>query len=133
MLVVALLFSCAAVIGKKGIIHSSPLFFSFLFFLVFNSVALGILRLTGSLKWRQLFGKQRRRGMWLGVLLNLHVSCHGLAIAIATAIYMVTVKRSSLLFCALCSWLILRERQMLTKGPGTLCMFLGLVFISLLG
>lgn len=75
----------------------------------------------------------KKAGMWLGVMLTLHVSCHGLAIAISTAIYMVTVIRSSIPICARFSWLILQERSMLPRGQGTFCMFLGLVFNSLLG
>jgi len=36
--------------------------------------------------------EKRWQGIWLGGLLVLHVGCHGLAIAISTAVYMVAVK-----------------------------------------
>ena len=44
-LIITILFSFAAVLGKKAILHSSPLFFSYFFFLVFNIAVLAGLAL----------------------------------------------------------------------------------------
>lgn len=132
MLIVAILFAFAAVIGKKAILHSSPLFFSYTFFLIFNIIVLG-----GFIGFRRVdWGKIRSntpRGIWLGTLLMIHISCHSLAIVNATAVYMVAVKRSSILFAVLLSWFILREENIKYRGLGALLMFIGMLFITLLG
>ena len=132
MLIVAILFSFAAVIGKKAILHSSPLFFSYTFFLVFNLIVLGGFALFRRIDWSKI-RRNTPRGIWLGTLLMIHISFHSLAIVNATAVYMVAVKRSSILFAVLLSWLILREANIKYRGLGTLLMFVGMLFITLLG
>jgi drug/metabolite transporter (DMT)-like permease len=132
MFIVAILFSFAAVIGKQAILHSSPLFFSYSFFLVFNITVLSGLLLVRKNDWRKIL-HNTPRGMWLGSLLMIHISFHGLAIAISTAVYMVAVKRSSILFSVLLSWLILKEADIRYRGVGTLLMFTGMLLITLFG
>ncbi len=132
MLIVAILFAFAAVIGKKAIIHSSPLFFSYFFFLTFNITVLSSLLLGRKNNWQKII-RNTPRGLWLGTLLMIHISFHGLAIAVSTAVYMVAVKRSSILFSVLLSWLILRETDIRYRGLGTLLMFVGMLFITVLG
>lgn len=132
MLIVALVFSFAAVIGKKAMMHSSPLFFSYYFFLVFNVITIGALFITGQSSLKKVL-QYPRKGSWLGSLLMIHVSCHGLAIAISTAVYMVAIKRSSILFSVLMSWLILKEEDIRYRGFGAILMFTGMLFISVLG
>jgi len=132
MLIVAILFAFAAVIGKKAILHSSALYFSYLFFLVFNCIILLGLLLGRSNDWRKIM-RNSPRGMWLGSLLMIHISFHGLAIAISTAVYMVAVKRSSILFSVILSWFILKETDIRYRGIGTLLMFVGMLFITILG
>lgn len=132
MLIVALVFSFAAVIGKKAMLHSSPLYFSYYFFLVFNITILAALFITRQSSLRKVL-QHPRKGSWLGSLLMIHISFHGLAIAISTAVYMVAIKRSSILFSVLMSWLILQEEDIKYRGLGTILMFAGMLFISILG
>jgi len=49
MLIVALLFSFSAVIGKKGILHSSPLFFTMTFFAALSFLTLLVLLALGKI------------------------------------------------------------------------------------
>ena len=132
MLIVAILFAFAAVIGKKAILHSSPLFFSYTFFLVFNITVLAGLLLGGKQDWKKIL-RNTPRGIWLGSLLMMHISFHGLAIALSTAVYMVAVKRSSILFSVFLSWFILKETDIRYRGFGTVLMFVGMLFITILG
>jgi uncharacterized membrane protein len=132
MLIVAILFAFAAVIGKKSMLHSSPLFFSYSFFLVFNIMVLAGFLLVGKNDWRKIFCNIPR-GMWLGSLFMIHISFHGLAISISTAVYMVAVKRSSILFSVLLSWLVLKEAAISYRGLGTLLMFTGMLLITVFG
>ena len=129
MLFVAFLFSFAAVVAKRAILHSSPLFFSFFFFLIFNVAVLLSLLLTGKRDWRQLLEK-KGKGLWLGILLVVHVGCHGLAIAISTAVYMVAVKRSSIVFSVFFSRFFLNENQVVLRSVGTALMFAGILVIT---
>lgn len=132
MMGVAFLYSVAGVIGKKGILHSSPLFFMWSFFLVFHLLLLGWFIFRNKISVSFLVA-QRKKGVWLGSLLAVHLSTHGLAIAMATAVYMIAVKRSSILFSVLLSWFFLREEKMLYRIPGTMLMFCGVLLISLFG
>lgn len=132
MLIVAILFAFAAVIGKKAILHSSPLFFSYSFFLVFNITVLAGFLLFRKNDWRKIL-HNTPKGIWLGSLLMIHISFHALAIAISTAVYMVAVKRSSILITILLSWFVLKEKNIGYRGLGTLLMFAGMLFITLLG
>ena len=132
MLVVAIIFAFAAVIGKKAMLHSSPLFFSYYFFLVFNVLILFGLLVRRKNYW-QIILRNSSKGIWLGSLLMIHISFHGLAISISTAVYMVAVKRSSILFSVLLSWYILKEADIRYRGLGTLLMFVGMLFIILFG
>ncbi|MGW8288509.1 MAG: hypothetical protein ACWGOD_09750, partial [Desulfobulbales bacterium] len=115
-----------------AIIHSSPLFFSYFFFLTFNITVLTSLLLGRKNNWQKII-RNTPRGLWLGTLLMIHISFHGLAIAVSTAVYMVAVKRSSILFSVLLSWLILKETDIRYRGLGTLFMFVGMLFITVLG
>ncbi len=132
MMIVAFLFSFAAVIGKKSMQHSSPLFFTFSFFLTFNLLFILSLFLTGKMQFGNIVAN-RKKGCWLGGLLVLHVCCHALAIINATAVYMIAVKRSSILFSMLFSWLVLKESEMIHRGIGSCMMFAGFLLITLYG
>ncbi|MEA3546709.1 MAG: DMT family transporter [Thermodesulfobacteriota bacterium] len=132
MLGVAFIFSFAAVVGKKSMIHSSPLFFTFFFFLIFNITLLFGLFLFKQTNWSSII-QNRRKGLLLGSLLTTHVVCHGLAIMLTTAVYMITVKRSSILFSIILSSFILKETNIRSRGLGALLMFCGALLIGLFG
>ena len=132
MLTVAFLYAFAAVVGKQAILHSSPLFFMYYFFLTFHIFILCGLFIKGKINWR-LLHSHRGKGAWFAGLLMVHVSCHAMAIALATAAYMIAVKRISILISVLLSWIILKEGERWTRGLGTVCMFCGVLLITLLG
>jgi len=132
MLLVAFIFSFAAVLGKKAILHSSPLFFSYYFFLVMNVLIVVGMGVSRKNDWRRIINNSHR-GIWLGCLLMVHISFHALAISISTAVYMIAIKRSSILFSVFLSWLLLKENNIKYRGLGTLVMFAGILCITLLG
>ncbi|MCD6389697.1 MAG: DMT family transporter [Desulfobulbaceae bacterium] len=132
MLGVAFIFSFAAVVGKKSMIHSSPLFFTFFFFLIFNITLLFGLFLFKQTSWSSII-KNSKKGLLLGSLLTTHVACHGLAIMLTNAVYMITVKRSSILFSIILSSFILKETNIRSRGLGALLMFCGAMLIGLFG
>ncbi len=132
MLLVAFIFSYAAVLGKQAMIHSSPLFFTYTFFLAFNVLLLFGFFILKKTSWPDLISF-RWRGCLLGGLLFFHVSCHGLAIMLNTAAYMIAVKRSSIVFTVILSGVILREDNFRIRFLGTLIMFLGVIIIAIWG
>ncbi|MEJ2688677.1 MAG: DMT family transporter [Deltaproteobacteria bacterium] len=132
MLLVAFLYAFGAVLGKKGILHSSPIFFGFSFFFGFSLLILLGLAISGRLRPRQLIDF-KRQGLWLGGLLAVHVVCHNIAISLVTAAYMIAVKRCSILFSVLAGGFYLREANFGTRLAGAAMMFAGMLLIILGG
>ncbi len=128
MILVAAFYAFASVYGKKAIIHSSPLFFSYFFFMTFNGLVLVLLIFLRKINF-QTITQHKRKGLWLGSLMMVHISTHCMAISISTAVYMIAVKRSSILLSVLLGWLILKEEHIKYRAFGALLMFLGLIFI----
>ena len=132
MLIVSFLFSFAAVIGKKGILHSSVLFFSITFFLALNVFLLFLLGALGKIRL-QTFKNQPRQGMVAGCLLFLHAILHGWAISITKAAYMVSVKRFSVLFGIIYGGLLFKEKNIAIRFCGAAFMLSGAILITLKG
>lgn len=132
MLIVAFLYSFAAVIGKKAIVLSSALYFSYFFFTVFNSLILLLLFIVKRESF-QVVTRNKAKGVWLGGLFMSHLTTHGLAIAISTAVYMIAIKRCSILISVLLGFLILKETDIKSRGLGAILMFCGALLITLFG
>ncbi len=132
MLVVAILFSIMAVMGKMAIQHSSALFFGFSFLSTLDVVILVTFPLFGKIHWRPLM-RIPFQGLCVGLMLYLHVLLHTLAISMVEAIYMISVKRTSILFSVIYGWLLFKETDLGTRFLGALLMFVGVVCITLLG
>ncbi len=132
MLGVAFIYSFASVIGKKGILHSSPLFFNLFFFTVFNLSVLILLRITGRIRLSH-FRESPAKGMVAGLLFFFHALFHGLAISMTQAAYMISVKRLSILFSVFYGKLVFREANIIFRFNGALLMLLGTLLITLQG
>jgi len=132
MLLVSFLFSFSAVLGKLSINHSSALFFSISFFLAFNLFILIVLFLFRHIRLKT-FKTDRLKGLIAGLLFYLHVLFHGLAISISKAVYMISVKRMSVLFSIIYGGLFFHEKNILIRFVGALFMFTGTVIILLKG
>ncbi|MBN1844025.1 MAG: DMT family transporter [Deltaproteobacteria bacterium] len=132
MLIVSLIYSLLAVLGKKAIQHSSPLFFGFFFLGAFDLVTLVFFPLFGKIRWGALL-RMPNKGICVGLLLYVHVLCHVMAISMVKAVYMISVKRMSVLFSVVYGWLLFKESEISNRMLGALLMFLGVVCIYLLG
>ena len=132
MLVVAMLYSILAVLGKKAIQHSSPIFFGFFFLASVNITILILFPLLAKIKWNVLF-KMPGRGICVGFTLYLHILLHVLAISMVKAVYMISVKRMSIVFAVIYGWLLFRETDIKSRMLGAVLMFLGIIVITLLG
>ena len=132
MLIVSILFSFTSVIGKVIILHSSIMFFSIFFFMAFN-LFLIIALLTGRKIVLKSFMKDPVKGAVAGILFFSHVVFHGFAIAITKAVYMISVKRLSVLFSIIYGGMLFKEKNLIIRFCGTLLMFIGAIFILLKG
>ncbi len=132
MLFVAFLFSFAAVIGKMGILHSSPLFFTLSFFSGFSLLLAVGLCWLGGVKVRRLAGHPFK-GAVAGLLLFAHGVLHAYAIAMAKAAYMIAIKRLSVLFGVLYGGVWFREDRIGIRLAGAVLMVSGAVVILLYG
>lgn len=132
MLGVAILFSIAAVIGKKAILHSSPLFFTVSFFLVFDITMILFSMAWGKVSLKTL-SEEPVRGFGAGLLFFSHVLCHGFAISLTKAAYMISVKRFSILIGILYGRVIFGEKNSAIRFAGALLMIAGASLITLSG
>lgn len=132
MLIVSLLYSVLAVLGKKAIQHSSPLFFGFFFLAALNLLTLILFPLLAKIQWGALL-RMPRKGVWVGLMLYLHIVFHSLAISMVKAVYMISVKRMSILFSVVYGWLLFNESEISDRMLGAFLMFLGVVCITVWG
>ena len=132
MLIVAFIFSFAAVVGKKGILHSSPLYFTISFFVAFNlTVIIGLLAVRKI--HLKTYAADPGKGLVAGVLLFLHAISHGFAISLTKAAYMITIKRLSILFGVIFGAVIFHERNIRVRLAGATLMLSGAALIILRG
>jgi len=132
MLIVSVIFSVLAVLGKKAIQLSSPLFFGFFFLAGLDVVTLLTFPLMGKIHWKSLL-RLPREGLSVGIMLYLHVLFHVLAISMIEAVYMISVKRTSILFSLFYGKVLFRESEMQNRLLGAALMFIGVGCITLFG
>ena len=132
MVGVAALYSLGAVLGKKGILHSSPLFFIVAFFVLFNSLIPLVLWISGKIRL-STYRRYPLKGLAAGLLMYVHAVMHGYAISIAKAAYMIAIKRFSILFGVIYGGLIFKETRMPIRFAGATLMLAGAVLILVMG
>lgn len=132
MLIVSFLFSFAAVLGKKAIIHSSVLFFTFSFYLSLNLFLFLLFRTLGKIRLKT-FAKFPAKGIVAGCLLFFHSLFHGWAISITKAAYMISIKRFSVLFGIIYGGIFFKERNIIIRFFGAMFMLSGAILITIKG
>lgn len=133
MLLVALIWSLTSALGKKGVQLSDPLFFG-VFYMMALSVPLTVIagwRVKRNLARVNLKG---RNALWLalaGLATALAMLAHFHAIQLVPVAYMISVKRTSLLFSVLYGGVVFRERHIRLRLLGTSVMLSGVAVIYL--
>ncbi len=132
MFIVAILFSLGSVLGKVGILHSSPLFYQTSLF-----VALDISMMVYFLAMKKVslpsLKNEYKIGIFVGVLFFTHIVSQGFAITLTKAAYMIAIKRLSILFSIFYGWIFLKEDNIGVRLLGATFMFLGSLLITILG
>lgn len=132
MLMVAFVYSLGGVVGKKAIMHSSVMFFTVFFFISLILVILGAAHFAGRIDLRRLLAEPGK-GAVAGGLLFAHALCHGWAISMTKAVYMISLKRISILIGVIYGGVLFHEHHLVYRLLGTVMMIFGAVLISLKG
>ncbi|SPD73748.1 Permease of the DMT superfamily [uncultured Desulfobacterium sp.] len=132
MLLTAFLYSITSTIGKLAIMHSSPQFFGVIYFLFFGLVLATLFPLMPGAEMANLF-KRPVIGLIAGMILTTMVFCHMYAISLIQAAYMISVKRTSLLFGVIFGFVIFKEKNIKERFLGVSIMMAGVMVIGFLG
>ncbi len=128
MIIVAFIFSITSSLGKMAIENSSPIFFgSFYFILVtffFTPIAVG--KNKGKIS---IVKKDVIPLIPIGVTYSMMILFHMLAMSLSNVAYMISIKRTSLLFSVLYGHFLFKEEKIAEKALGSIIMFLGFVLI----
>jgi drug/metabolite transporter (DMT)-like permease len=131
MLIVSFIFSLSSVIGKKAILHSSPLFFQASLFLVLTLAMILVFSLLKKVRLKPFLASPGKGGL-VGILMFIHIFCHGFAISMTKAAYMMSIKRLSIVFGVIYGGLVFREENIRTRLAGAGLMFAGAAVILLM-
>lgn len=128
MLLVAALYSITSVLSKGAMQYTTPEKFGAFYFVVIGLVALV---LTLLFKPKAIVGVwQRPQYMLLvSVFMAIMVVTHFLAIAKVEVAYMISVKRTSLLFGLLLGYWMFKDGKLIQHFPAALIMVLGVTLI----
>jgi drug/metabolite transporter (DMT)-like permease len=130
MIIVAFIFSITSSLGKMAIEHSSPIFFgSFYFVLVtilFTPIA--IKKNKGKIS---LAKKDIMPLISIGITYSLMIIFHMIAISMSNVAYMISIKRTSLLFSIIYGWILFKEEKITEKIVGGMIMLIGFILIVL--
>jgi len=123
MIVAALIYGVTSDLGKRAILHSSPLLFGVAYLAVLSVAFLPVVVYTAG--WRGVAAIRRTDfaaiGLWEAVMMVTHV----LAIVGTNVSYMIAVKRTNQLFGLAYGAYWFGEREMAERLLGTLVMLLG--------
>lgn len=132
VLLAAAIFGLAAVLGKKLVLLSEPLYAGVMFFTIHNLVFVLLLAVSGKVPLRR-YQLRPWPGMLVGVLMFLEIVFHFHAVSMVDAAYMVSVKRCSGLFAVLFGGIIFKEENIWLRLLGAGLMSLGAAVIVILG
>jgi len=129
MLLVALIYAFTSALGKLAVLHSHPFFFPLLYYLLLGAGLVLFLPFNRSARASRLFEKPLP-GLLIGILGAVSVCSHMLAISQIQAAYMISVKRTSLLFAVLYGALWFKEEHIGERLLGTALMVSGVFLIG---
>jgi uncharacterized membrane protein len=132
MIIVALIYSVTATLGKLAIQHSSPLFFGIVYYSA----------LAGAMTPLALFKNCEKEGVMPcrdavrasilpGFCHATSIGAHMIAISLTQVAYMISVKRLSLLIGVVFGYLFFKEANIRERLFGTLLMIIGFALIVL--
>ncbi len=130
MLLVAIIYSLTSVGGKAAMLHVGPMSFAAIYFVMIGAATLLVFVISNP---GRLVILTRNPGwhLLIGVLMALMVVTHFLSLAGVEAAYMVSVKRTSMIFGILYGAWWFHEQGLARNLSSTTLMVLGVVLILL--
>jgi uncharacterized membrane protein len=129
MLVVALIYSITSTLGKVAVQHSSPVFFGFLYPLVLTVPLTMMVVLKG--RFMEVVSRPSAF-VPIGLCTAVMIMSHFIAISLTDVAYMISVKRTSLIFSVLYGKFLFKEEKIKERLLGSAIMVAGVGFITLL-
>ncbi|MEW6095602.1 MAG: EamA family transporter [bacterium] len=130
MIIVSFIFSITATLGKLAILHSNPTFFGTVYFIILGIIFTPIAIIKSKERFVTFF-KTSKSYFLIGFFFAAMLISHCLAIQLIEVSYMISIKRSSLIFSIIYGWLIFKEENIKERLLGTLFMIAGMVLITL--
>lgn len=128
MLTVAFLYSITANFGKMGIQYSNPTFFAATYYTLLSFILLIVL-----VKDNGIATIWSKKLVLIGLLSSLTILFHMLALKLVFVSYMISVKRSSILFSIMYGALFFKEKDFHERIIGGILMIVGIVIITFWG
>lgn len=128
MIVVALIYSVTSTLGKVAINHSDPVFFGFFYPFVLTAILTVVVAYRGKLR---LVGSRPGAFAAIGFFTAAMVITHFLALSLTQVAYMISVKRTSLIFSVIYGRLLFGEERMKERLAGATLMAGGVALIAL--
>lgn len=128
MIGVALIYSVTSTLGKVAIEHSSPIFFGFFYPLILTGVLTVFITATG--RARSVFSKPKMF-LPIGLATATMIFTHYLALSMTQVAYMISVKRTSLIFSVIYGKLVFKEINIRERLLGSAIMVAGVALIAL--
>jgi len=128
MIAVALIYSVTSTLGKTAVIHSNPVFFGFFYPCVLTAVLTVFLIARGKLP---LVLSRPKKFIPIGFFSALMIITHFAALNLTQVAYMISVKRTSLLFTVLYGRLLFGEENIRERLAGAVIMLAGVALIAL--
>lgn len=125
MLIVAFIYSITSNFGKMGVNYSSPTFFAASYFTLL--AVLYLIPLSRRSSFRAIFRKEL---FIIGILSSIMITFHMMAIKLIYVSYMISIKRSSLLFGIIFGALFFNEKGFRERIIGGLLMLAGILIIT---
>ncbi len=128
MIVVAFIYSITSSLGKMAIEHSSPVFFGSFYFIIvavlFTPIAFQKNKGKISITKKDIIPLSS-----IGITYSMMVIFHMIAMSMVSVAYMISVKRTSLLFSIIYGHLLFKEEMIAEKAIGGIIMLAGFILI----
>jgi len=131
MLFTSFIYAFTATFGKLAIIHSSPQFFAVVYFVALTLIISLFFPVMEKKKASvKNFIKKPIIGIILGVIVSISMFSHVLALSLTNVAYMISLKRTSLLFGVMYGALLFKEEKIKERLIGSAIMITGVLLIS---
>jgi len=128
MIIVALIYSLTSTLGKVAVEHSSPVFFGFFYSFLLTFVMTAYVAYKGKLR---LVFSRPAVFIPIGLCTAVMVTTHFIAINLTQAAYMISVKRTSLVWSVILGRLLFKEEDIRQRLAGSVIMMAGVLMIVL--